>query len=218
MELSERIQQALLHSGKTQAAVAREMGITPSAITQWLSGRTKTLKAETAIALEKATGMKAAWIATGVGHKLVDSNAPADHFPLPVLLVSWHQAAMWIADEDGQEDTQKDVWVPSPVEHSDHAFALRVGGASMFNPTSPVSFSDGDLIYVEQYSEAKNGSIVIARIGNRPEAIFRQLLIEGESKYLQALNPAWPQRIIDVKNENVTLGGVVVARTTIFNQ
>jgi len=216
MPLHERIQIAIAHSGKTQAAIAREMGITPSAITQWLSGRTKTLKVETALALEKATGIRAAWIATGIGQKFVDATTSQDQLPTSVRLVSWQLAASWITGENRQETP--DVWVPSPVEHSDHAYALRVRGASMFNPSGSISFSEGDLIYVEPYQEIKSGSIVIARIGHHPEATLRQLLIEGETKFIQALNPAWPDRVLQIKNENITLGGVVIARTTIFEK
>lgn len=216
MQLHERIQIALTHAGKSQATVAREMGITPSAITQWLSGRTKTLKAETALALERVTGVKAAWIATGTGQKFVDVTSAQDLFPSSVQLVSWQTAASWTSNEDEQEVPA--VWIPSPIAHSDNAYALRVRGASMLNPAGPISFSEGDLIYIEPSQEPKSGSIVIARIGHHPEAILRQLLIEGDCRYLQALNPAWPDRIHQINSESVTLGGVVIARTTIFEK
>lgn len=88
----------------------------------------------------------------------------------------------------------------------------------MFNPSGSISFSEGDLIYVERYQEIKTGSIVIARIGNHPEATLRQILIEGDTRFLQALNPAWPDRVLQIKDENVALGGVVIARTTIFEK
>lgn len=41
------------------------------------------------------------------------------------------------------------------------------------------------------------------------EATFKQLIIEEGHQYLKALNPDWPNRIIEV-NSNATICGVVV--------
>lgn len=217
MNLSNRIRETLSISGKSQAAIAREMGITQSAITQWLTGQTKKLRADTAVALEKATGVKAEWIATGHGPKLVS----ADQIPKMVgyvPLVSWRKAALWASDENEVEgEDQPAVDVPSPIKHSDHAYALRVRGVSMLNPAGPISFAEDDLIFVEQFHEARHGSFVVARLSGESEAILRQLIVEGSSKYLQALNPAWPQRILDATAGGVEIGGVVVARVTLLS-
>jgi transcriptional regulator with XRE-family HTH domain len=59
MTLAERIREAIQHSGKTQAQIATETGKSPGAVTQWLDGATKSLRADTAAALERATGYNA---------------------------------------------------------------------------------------------------------------------------------------------------------------
>lgn len=46
-----------------------------------------------------------------------------------------------------------------------------------------------------------------ARAG--PEATFKKLIVEGNERYLKALNPAWPEPIIRI-NGNATICGVVV--------
>jgi len=38
-------------------------------------------------------------------------------------------------------------------------------------------------------------------------------VIEGDKKYLKALNPAWPEKIIEI-NGNATLCGVVFGKWT----
>jgi transcriptional regulator with XRE-family HTH domain len=67
MTLSDRIREALAHSGKTQAQIAAETRKSPGAVSQWLDGRIKSLKAETAEALERATGFSSTWLVTGKG-------------------------------------------------------------------------------------------------------------------------------------------------------
>lgn len=217
--LNDRVREAILASGKSQAEIAREMGITQSAITQWLSGKTKSLKIETALALEKATGVVATWIATGLGPKLlVEKEAiSAVETPLVVPLYTWRQAA---GLANGSPEVPLDDHRPhlaSPVDHSECAYALEVRGASMSNSPGPISFSEKDALFVERYLEPENGSFVIARIDNEEEATFRQLMIEGASKYLHALNPAWPSRIIDFKSHSIEIVGVVIARSTRFS-
>lgn len=71
MSLSERIREAISASGKSQAEIAREIGISTGAVTLLLNGTSKSLKAVTAIALEAATGHRATWIVTGKGPKLL---------------------------------------------------------------------------------------------------------------------------------------------------
>jgi transcriptional regulator with XRE-family HTH domain len=59
-------------STKTKAQIARECDVSSGAVSQWLSGETKSLKGETAIALEAATGYRAYWLLHGKGPKKVD--------------------------------------------------------------------------------------------------------------------------------------------------
>ena len=54
MGLSERTAVAI--NGFTKAELARKMGVTGSAVTQWLTGDTKSLKASVAQDLERVTG------------------------------------------------------------------------------------------------------------------------------------------------------------------
>lgn len=55
---------------KTPSSIARSVGISRSAIGQIENGKTKNLKAETALQMEKVTGYSARWLTTGLGEKL----------------------------------------------------------------------------------------------------------------------------------------------------
>src|SRR5690606_33779564 len=98
MTLAERIREAIQHSGKTQAQIATETGKSPGAVTQWLDGATKSLRADTAAALERATGYNATWLVTGKGPKLAVNMSNVGPAPLggrAIPLISYVQAGAW---------------------------------------------------------------------------------------------------------------------------
>jgi phage repressor protein C with HTH and peptisase S24 domain len=67
MERYERIEKAIKNSGKQKSQIAKECGVANSAVSQWISGETKSLKPENLFALENSTGFSARWLAIGEG-------------------------------------------------------------------------------------------------------------------------------------------------------
>ena len=53
------------------------------------------------------------------------------------------------------------------------------------------------------------GKYVVVMLEDSDEATFKQLIVEGGRQYLKALNPEWPNRIIEF-NQNTRICGVVV--------
>lgn len=49
----------------------------------------------------------------------------------------------------------------------------------------------------------------MVRLDDEHEATFKQLVVEGGQRFLRALNPAWPDPIIQI-DDNATLCGVVI--------
>ena len=119
-------------------------------------------------------------------------------------LISWVQAGAWT--EVGGAFTAEDAeaLLPCPVRCSDETFVLRVRGESM----AP-RFRDGDLIFVDPAVSPDHGRFVVVRGEDSNEATFKQLIVEGERKYLKALNPDWPKRIIE-SDAAAAICGVVV--------
>lgn len=66
--LQERTQEAVDH-GFSVGRLAKAAGKSSAAVSQWLSGETKTLKADSAAGLEALTGWSAVWWATGKGQR-----------------------------------------------------------------------------------------------------------------------------------------------------
>lgn len=215
MEFQDRVREAIRASGKTQAQVAKEVGVSQSAIAQWLSGNVKSLKAETADALEIATGYRARWLITGKGVERVDISDMPVASTKAVALLRWNQPGVTRTYAEMSNASAAD-WVACPVPHGPDTFALRVRGSSMYNPVSAPSFAEEDLIYADPSRPIAHGSFVVVRDPRATEASFRQLLIEGSAHHLQALNPSWPDRI-SILADPSHICGVVIARLTIFD-
>jgi transcriptional regulator with XRE-family HTH domain len=65
--LSERFAWARGEAGLSQAELARAIKISPSAVNQIEKGHTQSLKAATALAMERVTGVAADWLMDGRG-------------------------------------------------------------------------------------------------------------------------------------------------------
>ena len=81
----------------------------------------------------------------------------------------------------------------------------------MYNPGGRYSYRPGEKICVDPDRAANNGDRVIVRLEDKQSATFKQLVVEDGRMYLKALNPDWPEKIIEV-NERATICGVVIGR------
>lgn len=129
-------------------------------------------------------------------------------------LISWVKAGDWCEIVNHFEPGDAEEWLPCPVQGSESMFALRVRGESMFNPRGRPSFYDGDIIFVDPEAPYSHGSLVIAKLDDN-EATFKKLIIEGEKRYLRAINPDWPSPIMEI-NGNCHICGVVIAKMERF--
>ena len=119
-------------------------------------------------------------------------------------LISWEQAGAWSVIANDFDVRQAEDLLPCPVRCSQRTFILCVKGASM-----EPRFHNGDLVFVDPDATPDSGNYVIVQLEDSDEATFRQLIVEGGRTYLKALNPDWPDRIIEI-TENARVCGVVV--------
>lgn len=75
-------------------------------------------------------------------------------------------------------------------------------------PAMEPEFTDGSLVYVDAKTPAKHGDFVIARPAGRTVPLLRQLQVDGDRKYLRALNPLYPDPVMDLGDGRI-LGRVV---------
>ncbi|MDR5761928.1 S24 family peptidase [Caballeronia sp. LZ035] len=142
----------------------------------------------------------------GTLHDLNIELGPEIRGKLP--LITWVQAGAWESVVNTFAIRDAEEWLLSPIPTSKSAYYLRVRGLSMYNPSGEPSFNENDLILVEPQSDAESGNLVVVLLDDSAEATFKQLIVEDGKKYLRALNPDWPNRIIEV-NGNATICGVV---------
>lgn len=188
--------------GGNQSAFARQIGRQADYVSRILSGR-RGVGEELARDIERKLNLPALWLdgATNV--------EPGPYVRGFVPLISWVQAGHWSEVIDNFQPGDAEEWLPCPVPHGPRTFVLRVRGESMFNPYGRPSFQEGDLIFVDPDREPTNGSLVVVRLDDSKEAMFKKLVIEGDKCYLRALNPAWPEPIIPI-DEDATICGTVI--------
>ena len=63
--LADRVIKAIEASGHNASSIARQIGCSPEAVLQWMSGSTKNIKNEFLFALADITKFNARWLATG---------------------------------------------------------------------------------------------------------------------------------------------------------
>jgi SOS-response transcriptional repressor LexA len=125
----------------------------------------------------------------------------------PIPVISWVAAGSISPIETVIQDAEVDEYLPPNKDCGKNGYGLIVTGTSM----SP-KFEIGDRIYVNpdiQAFDLVSGDLVIVSYSGDTEATFKKLIIEGSDKYLQPLNPDWPEQIIKLSEDCRLVGKVV---------
>lgn len=142
---------------------------------------------------------------TGNNNSIVAALASKSIY-IPVI--SWVQAGLWeeslpVRDED---------WtvIASPFKCSPNSYALTVNGDSMTAQHGAMdSFQEGSVIIVDPHVEPRNKSYVIARQSGTNETTFKQLIYDGNQRYLKPINSQYPIIQID---QPIDICGVVIGK------
>lgn len=189
MKLHERVVFALKNSRMKQADLVRCINrgyadkdkISQAAISKIMTGKSQTMKVDTAIRLANCLNVDFNWLSNGVGEmtkKPITSNIDGNsETNLParrrIPIVSWVHA--------GSEDFA-DEYVDDDECIVQEVFGLRVKDESM----EPL-FHDGDLIIIDPTAEPRPGDFVIARLIDEGQTTFKKLRIKGMNNEGQAV-------------------------------
>lgn len=208
---AERLQFAMDSRGvRFRTEIAKAAGVSPSAVTQWFKGDSKTLKADNVVRLAKFLRVRLEWLKDGTGSmELPAANvAPADIGQRRVPLISSVQAGMMTEAVTPFPPGAAFEYLLTDLDLSDHAFALEIEGNSM-----EPEFRAGDRIIVDPALQAQPGDFVVAKNG-REEATFKKYRPRGigaagrEIFELIPLNPDYPT--INSEHEPARIIGVMV--------
>ncbi|MBW9102916.1 S24 family peptidase [Paraburkholderia phenoliruptrix] len=142
-------------------------------------------------------------------HTMEKNTEPGPQTKGTFPLISWAQAGTWETIVDKFEFGDAEQWLDSPFAVSEKSYYLRVRGESNYDPADPRSFREGEIVLIDPRADPAHRKFVIVQIDGEAEPVLRQLLIEGERRYLKALNPAWPDRIVEFDDMNARICGVV---------
>lgn len=208
MTLADRIREAI--GDRSPSDVAAAVKLSRGAVSLWLSGGIKSLKAETASKLEALTGYNATWIATGKGDKMSNqSNVQPVTTRNRVPLISWVAAGNLEEVQDMYQPGEADDWPDTQLKMGKNSFALLVDGDSMTNPIpGDVTFPNGTVILVDPSKSCDAGDFVVAKDVSTQKATFKKLVLDGGRWYLKPLNPAYPT--VEIDDPAVRMIGKVV--------
>ena len=201
----------MLDMDVSNAKLARMIGVSRPTIGNWIEGKSAPT-GENLTNLANALKVDPNWLMSGKESRVrLDNNVdisqkiPFDGFPIPVI--SWVAAGSFGPIETVLRDAEVDEYLPPIKECGKNGYGLVVTGISM----SP-KFEPEDRIYVNpdfQVSDLKTGDLVVVSCAGDNEATFKQLIIEGTTKYLKPLNPKWDEQIIKLTEDCRLVGKVV---------
>lgn len=207
--LQERMAQAKAHyesvTGKKfkNTELANFVGVSKVNVGLWLNGPTQELEGSNLLKAATYLKVNSRWLAGEKAPMILENHKLDNNVDLsqkislegrPVPVISWIQAGPWTGIDSVPADTEFEEWLPPNKDCGKNGYGLVVKGVSM----SP-KFEPEDRIYVNpdiQTFDLQTDDLVIISCTGETEATFKKLIIEGGEKYLQPLNPNWPEQII----------------------
>lgn len=186
MTLADRIKEAM--GDMSPAELARQAKVSNSAVTQWLDGTTKSLKAETAARIEMATGYNATWLVTNKGPMRRQAEPQPEYAGsisgarrVPIV------GTAKLGDNGYYEEISS---LPGAGDgHIEHvsrdtgAYGLRVRGNSMFP-----AIKDGWYVIVEPNSQPVVGEYVLVKLLNGQKMVKELLIRRSDSIEIVSVN------------------------------
>lgn len=122
-----------------------------------------------------------------------------------IPLITWQEAKEWNQLAYNYKPKNLDQMVPTTSEVSSLAFALQIQDDSMESP-SGISFPNGVIIIADPDQVATLDCFMVVTTSHDKEASLKQLVSDGNKRYLKPLNPRYP--IVEF-TVNTTVYGIV---------
>ncbi len=204
--------------------LARAVGVKPPSVSDWLSGKTKTMEGENLLKVSKFLGVNPNWLACGNGSPRNSDEKNNDEelsnvifrdlklHKIPVL--DYVQAGFW-------HEVVYDGTTPHSYTYTDYLgsnpesiFSVIVEGNSM-----EPDFKEGDMLIVDASITPKPGCYVIAQNGSH-EATLKKYRVLSHDEYgrdifeLIPLNTDYP--ILSSIKHEIRIIGIIVRHIRCF--
>ena len=220
--LAARLAHALSVREKSPADLARATGKTESAVSQWLSGETKTMRSDSLMAAVALLGCNAQWLASGKGLHGLDGTVVAigntrgknkpDEFVIPQYNTGGSMGTgLLLRDQPGvihgwmvnEEWVQKNVKSHSGAQNLCIVTGFGDSMKGMYNPGDPLLVDRG--VKVIDYD-----AVYFFRVGD--EGFIKRLQrIPGEGLRVLSENPKYESWTIKTDMDFEVLGRVLKA-------
>lgn len=182
--------------------IADMMGKAPAQVSAF-GGKnpTKGIGDQIAREIEQALGLHSGYLDMPYGLSEFNNATVLSHTGRKLPVIGSIAAGSWCEAQGTFDPRDAEEWIDAPGPVGPKAFILRVEGISM-----EPKFLEGDKIVIDPSLEALPGHFVAAKRTRDQAATLKQLKQEGNEKYLYALNPDWPERIIKMTEEWVICG------------
>lgn len=220
--LQERMAQAKAHYEKVTGRkfrntdLAEHVGVSKVNVGLWIKGPTQEIGGSNLVKAAAYLKVNSRWLAGEKAPMSIDELQLDNNIDLtqkiniegrPIPVISWVAAGSFEPIETVLKDAEVEEHLPSIKECGKNGYGLVVVGNSM-----KPDFKPGDRIYVNpdiQTFDLQTDDLVIIACCGESEATFKKLIIEGGDKYLQPLNPDWPEQIIKLTEDCRLVGKVV---------
>lgn len=192
MNMGERIRAKRKELKLTQQALAELAGVNRVTVTGWEKDDYQPNGANLQ-ALADALKCDPTWLVSGKGEQSNPPELKAVSVSVrQVPLISWVQAGSWTETDSVMSGEEPITWLYTTATVSEKAFALRVRGDSMTNPSGKPTIPEDSIVIVEpEMSDiaSVNGKIVVAHVDGGIEATLKKFVEDYPHRYLVPLNP-----------------------------
>jgi len=201
----ERIKRVRLEKGLTQMEVARRIGISKSAVSQWESGTSLDIRPNNLRLLAKILNKSMEWLVDGGPEEGLLSYAPKCRLP---VLQSEEIQEGW-GDTNRAEDRMG--FVDAPDNAGPNSFAIIVSGKSM-DP----EFQEGETVVVDPGKTPRHNDFVVVVLEGRKKPLIRRFVVSDEKIYLECVNSVYGESPIPLTEPPVFMGRVI-AKTKLYS-
>ena len=184
-DIGSRIREARERYHITQSELAKKVGVSRIAVTQWESGSTKDLKPRNLMATARALGIDVNWLVYGKGTMRADRVYAINRVPV----VPWSEAGRF-------EDAIREGGC---TEYVDAAFAPDIQLFSAIIPDDSMAgeIPKGSTLVIDPGMTAEPNDYVVVRHLETGDVSCRQLIRDGGKLYLKAENKAYPMHLYE---------------------
>lgn len=210
-------------------ALVKVCGVAYQSVKDWTTGDTQKIGAAHLAKIARHWNASLEWLTDGTG-RMDSKNSRQSGLPSPVAetsallwdtgsdfavsaatllpVFSWSETRMMleISEPPGRAGTH---WLPSPFPTTKGDFFTKWEGDSMTAPDG-AGYRDGTHLHVSPSEPYRSGDDVLALMPNG-RVVFRRIKDSADGTVLEALNPAWPDRIIAMPADAKVVGVVIGA-------